>query len=201
MSLCFDSVVFVTQHRNAVSHDFYVSSFLLSSFTLLGYTTRGPRKSPLLSPFHFHALSVPPRARGARSSSCRRRNPSRVLPSASLTDRLVHVRTHNPAEMAMTSDKHFGIFLCLTALGKDTNLVPSYCFIHSLFIYYVWGITDFFSKLAAFCQRLHYALHFLSFLCFCHHIFLCEAGYSTILNKLDECLSVHRRWYEERKSN
>jgi len=54
---------------------------------------------PSFPPFHFHALSVPPRARGARSSSCRRRNPSRVLPSASLTNRLVHVRTHNPAEM------------------------------------------------------------------------------------------------------
>jgi len=26
----------------------------------------------------------------------------------------------------MTSDKHFGKFLCLTALGIDTNLLPSY---------------------------------------------------------------------------
>ena len=88
---------------------------------------------------------------------------------------------------AMTSDKHFGKFLCLTALGIDTNLVPSYDGFYTPFIYCMWGITDFFSRLAAFCQRLHYALHFLSFLCFYHHMFLCEAGYNTIPNSSMHC--------------
>ena len=35
---------------------------------------------------------------------------------------------------AMTSDKHFGIFLCLTALGIDTNLVPSYDDSYTLYL-------------------------------------------------------------------
>jgi hypothetical protein len=73
-------------------------------------------------PFHFYALSFPSRARGARSSSCRCRNPSRVSPSASLTVVPLHVHTHNPAELCMTSQKHSVRFLCLTALGIDNQI-------------------------------------------------------------------------------
>lgn len=42
---------------------------------------------------------------------------------------------------AMTSDKHFGIFLCLTALGIDNQLGAFLRrLLCSFFIYYVWGI-------------------------------------------------------------
>ena len=135
MALCFNSVVLVTQHRNAVSHDFYVSSFLLSPSILLGYPTRGPRKSPLLSPFHFtHFPSLPVHVEQGRAVAVvgirHVSSPQRPSPFGLYTC----VRTIQ-LSWAMTSDKHFGIFLCLTALCIDTNLVPCYVGFYTLFVY------------------------------------------------------------------
>ena len=56
---------------------------------------------------------------------------------------------------AMTSEKHFGKFLCLTALGIDTNLVPCYGDSYTLFVYFVraWNYRPL-QQTCGLCQRL-----------------------------------------------
>jgi hypothetical protein len=103
----------------------------------LGYTTRGPRKSPLLSPL--------PLPRTFRPSPCTWSKVEQLPPPESVTCPPLSV-PHSPIDWytcvrtiqlrwAMTSAKHFGIFLCLTALGIDTNLVPSYYDIYTLYLF------------------------------------------------------------------
>jgi hypothetical protein len=90
---------------------------------------------PSFPPFHFtHFPSLPvhvEQGRAVAADGIRHvSSPQRPSPF----DWYTCVRTIQ-LRWAMTSAKHFGIFLCLTALGIDTNLVLSYYDFYTLFVY------------------------------------------------------------------
>ena len=142
MALCFDSVVFVTQHRNAASHDFCV---LLSPVLLHPAGVYDTWTTQIAPPFPL------PLPRTFRPSPCTWSKVEQLPPPESVTCpplSVPHQSTGTRAYAQSSWDgqwrqtKQFGIFLCLTALGIDTNLVTSYNF-YTLSIYYVWGTSGF----------------------------------------------------------
>jgi hypothetical protein len=118
----FDGVVSISP-CDAVSHALCVPSFLLSSPRSSWWSVRHVDHANRPSfPFPLLRTFLPFPRTWSKVEQLPLPESVTCPPSASLTVVPLHVHTHNPAELCMTSQKHSVRFLCLTALGVDNQI-------------------------------------------------------------------------------